>query len=108
MALVGISEDELYRPVADYLAAQGYSVQREVQGCDLIATCSDELIAVELKLRFGLSVRVQAVERQEAVDSVYIAISRPKRGIRDWRLHSYLHLLRRLELGLVLVECLLG
>lgn len=100
-----MSETELYRPVADYLVAQGYSVQGEVRGCDLTATRSDELVAVELKLRFGLSVLAQAVERQKAVDSVYIAIPRPKHGIRNRRLHSYLHLLRRLELGLILVRC---
>lgn len=100
-----MSESDLYRPVADYLVAQGYSVQGEVRGCDLTATRADELVAVELKLRFGLSVIVQAVERQKAVDSVYIAVPRPKGGLRSPQLRSCLHLLRRLELGLILIDC---
>jgi len=100
---VRLSETDLYRPVADYLTEQGYSVYGEVRDCDLVASRGDELVAVELKLGFCLNLVAQAVERQKAVEAVYVAVPRPKGGVRGRRWRSYLHLLRRLELGLIFV-----
>jgi hypothetical protein len=102
---VRFNETDLYRPIAEYLTAQGYSVYGEVRGCDLAASRGDELVAVELKRGFCLSLIAQAVERQKAIESVYVAVPRPKGGTRGRRWRSYLHLLRRLELGLIFVEC---
>jgi len=96
-------ETELAAPVAAWLAAQGWTVRSEVERCDLVATRGDELVAVELKRRFETSLLVQAVQRQRAVDSVYVAVPRPP-NLRAAGFQGVLHLLRRLELGLLLVS----
>jgi hypothetical protein len=99
-----MDETDLYRPVHDYLAEQGYAVQGEVRKCDVAAVKGDELVIVELKLRLNAEVLAQAAQRQQITDSVYVAIPRPK-AIRSWRTRSrgMLYLLKRLELGLMLV-----
>lgn len=100
-----IREEALYRPVADFLAARGYTVRGEVRDWDISAVRGDELVAVELKRSITLALLEQAVQRQKAADAVYVAVPRPPARIypnsRAWRRHS--HLLRRLELGLILV-----
>lgn len=97
-------ETELYAPVRRYLAEQGYAVRSEVMGCDITATRDDELVVVEMKLRFGVDLLIQAIQRQKVADAVYVAIPRPD-GLgwtRKWR--GIEHMLRRLELGLILVS----
>ena len=98
-----ICETELYKPVCDYLEALGYKVQGEVAGCDIAALKGDELVVVELKTSFNLKLLTQAVKRQRAADSVYVAIPRPRGGAwtSGWR--DMCMLLRRLELGLITV-----
>jgi len=96
-------ETDLYRPLADYLAAQGYTVRGEVKDCDLVATRGDQLVVVELKCKFSTQLLVQAARRQRAADCVYVAVPRPKARQRcQWR--GIAHLLRRLELGLIWVS----
>ncbi len=99
-----IHETDLYKPVRDYLEAQGYQVQGEVNGCDLAAIMDDELIVVELKTSFNLKLLSQAVKRQRATDSVYVAIPKPKGGKRTAAWGDMCMLLRRLELGLITVS----
>ena len=100
-----IAETDLYRPVHDYLVAQGYTVRSEVKNCDIAAVRGDDLIIIELKRNFGIALLAQAVQRQKITDSVYVAVPRPSnkqkwmaqtRGVRA--------ILRRLELGLILVS----
>jgi hypothetical protein len=95
------AETDLYRPIRDYLIAQGYTVRSEVHGCDIAATKGDDLIVVEMKRRFGAPLLVQATKRQRISDSVYVALpsDAARRGWEDTK-----HLLRRLELGLMLVS----
>lgn len=99
-----LREEDLYAPVQSYLVRLGYTVRGEVKNWDITAVRGGELIAVELKCSMNLTLLVQATQRQRAADSVYVAIPRPKGGIhtRPWR-HTC-HLLRRLELGLILVS----
>jgi len=101
-----VREADLYPPVADFLAARGYSVRAEVKGWDVTAVKGDELIAVELKRAVNLALLEQAAQRQRAADGVYIAVPRPPSKVyprsRSWRRRS--HLLKRLELGLILVD----
>jgi hypothetical protein len=101
--MVNIRETELYGPVRDYLVAQGYTVRGEVKGCDITAVKGDDLIVVELKRSFSTALLVQATRRQRLADSVYVALLRPAaRKLRtDWR--GFMHLLRRLELGLIFI-----
>ena len=100
---VQLKETHLYRPVHDYLEAQGYSVRSEVNGCDITATKDDELVIVELKLAFSTSLLVQAAQRQRITEAVYIALPKPSAKERRARWRGILHLLRRLELGLIFV-----
>lgn len=98
-----IHETDLYRPVHDYLEALGYNVQGEVKGCDMAAIRGDELVIVELKTSFNLKLLSQAVKRQRAADSVYVAVPRPGEGARTAGWRDMCMLLRRLELGLITV-----
>lgn len=100
-----IAETDLYRPVADYLADQGYTVQGEVRQCDIAAVRGSELIIVELKLRLSAEAIAQAARRQRVADQVWVAIHKPPR-VASWRKRcaDLLFLLRRLELGLLLVS----
>lgn len=99
-----LHETDLYKPVKDYLEAQGYQVQGEVNGCDLVAIMEDDLIAVEMKTSFNLKLLVQAVKRQRAADSVYVAVPKPKGGNRTSAWRDMCMLLRRLEIGLITVD----
>ena len=98
------TESDLYDPVANYLRGLGYEVRGEVRSIDLVAIHGDELVAVELKLRMSLELILQAVERQRTADSVYVAVAARKSGppLRNHR--RIRRLLRRLELGLILVH----
>jgi len=96
-----LTESALHRPISAYLAAQGYTVRSEVADCDITAAKGDELVVIELKRRFSTALLIQATRRQRITDSVYVALPRPKWD-RTW--YGAMHLLRRLELGLILVS----
>jgi hypothetical protein len=99
-----ITETDLDQPVREYLEALGYTVRSEVNHCDLVATRDDQVIIVELKSGFNATLLMQAVKRQRMTDLVYIVIPQPKRGrfSRHWK--DLCHLVRRLELGLMVVK----
>ncbi|MGI6668085.1 MAG: hypothetical protein ACOX4M_01085 [Acetivibrionales bacterium] len=99
-----IREADIYDPVREYLESLGYQVQAEVKGCDLSAIKGDELVIVELKTSFNLKLLIQAVKRQRAADSVYVAVPFPKGGKRTAAWRDMCMLLRRLELGLITVR----
>ena len=99
-----IKETDLYPPVREYLTNLGYTVHSEVKDCDLTAVRGGELVVVELKRSFNASLLMQATQRQKVADSVYVAIPRPPRGPRSESWRGMVHLLRRLELGLILVS----
>lgn len=98
-------ETDLYRPVHDYLVKQGYTVRSEVRHCDIAAVKGDDLIVIELKRAIGITLLAQAIERQKITDSVYVAVPRPA-NMRRWmgQTKSVQALLRRLEIGLILVS----
>ncbi len=101
-----IIEADLYKPVHDYLIKQGYNVKAEVLHCDIIAVKDDELMVIELKRNLNLSLLIQAANRQKFTDSVYVAIaSRPDKAMPK-NFKGACHLLKRLELGLILVTLL--
>lgn len=99
-----IRESDLSRPLRTFLEANGYSVRSEVMSCDMVATKDDEIVVIELKRSLTLQLLAQAAQRQRITDSVYVAVPAPKKSIhvREWR--KLTHLLRRLELGLILVD----
>ncbi|AFG37328.1 DUF2161 family putative PD-(D/E)XK-type phosphodiesterase [Spirochaeta africana] len=104
-ALHSLRETELYPPVQEYLCSLGYQVVGEAAGCDIAAWHGNELVAIELKSAINLKLILQAVERQESCDSVYLAVPVVGSGYpANYR--AKLRLIKRLELGLLLVRFL--
>jgi hypothetical protein len=101
---VKILEEDLFKPVSDFLINEGYTVRSEVNYCDIAAIKNEELVVVELKKHLSVELLAQAVKRQKAADSVYIAVPKPKRMVGSSKWNDICHLIRRLELGLILVS----
>ncbi len=97
-------EVDLYKPVKDYFTAEGYDVYGEVNDCDVVAVKEEELIIVELKLRLNLDLVMQATKRQRLSDQVIVAIPKPKFSFRSQKWRDICYLMRRLEVGLLLVS----
>ncbi|MCG8454011.1 MAG: DUF2161 family putative PD-(D/E)XK-type phosphodiesterase [Spirochaetales bacterium] len=95
-------ETELYPPLRNHLMNHGYEVRGEVGKCDIGAVKGSELIVVEMKLRPSLGLLSQAVERQDYADAVYVAL--PGKPGRSATTKGFLRLIRRLGLGLLVVE----
>lgn len=100
----GLRETDLYGPLRDYLVGNGYTVRSEVKGCDVAATKGDELIVLEMKTSLNLAVIAQAVERQRSADSAYVVVPHPGKRIKTDGWRSALNVLKRLELGLILIS----
>jgi hypothetical protein len=71
-----------------------------------VALKDDELVIVELKLSLTVDLLMQATKRQKLTDQVYIAIPKPKYKMNSKKWHDLCHLLKRLELGLIIVSFL--
>jgi hypothetical protein len=97
-------ESDLYAPVKAYLQAQDWEVKAEVSGCDAVAMRDGRLLAVEMKLTLNLDVLLQAVGRQRIADAVYIAVPKKPGAMRTQRWRDTLELLKRLNLGLLVVS----
>lgn len=99
-----IREEELSKPITDFFLNKGYTVRCEVNSCDIAAVKEEELIVIELKKSLTVDLLLQAVKRQKISDLVYIAIPKPKKltGRGKWR--DICHLIKRLEIGLILVS----
>jgi len=104
MTVTKPSETDLYAPIRDLLERQGYVVRGEVEGCDITATKGEDLIVVELKLRFSVDLLAQASDRLRVTDSVYVAIPKPSADVRGRKWRRNRALLRRLEVGLLVVD----
>lgn len=102
-----VRESDLYQPVRDFLAAQGYSVKAEVGGCDVTAVRGGMFVVVELKPTASLRLLMQAVSRLDAADAVYVAVPFDAPAARRERT-SFTRLLRLLGLGLLLVDAASG
>lgn len=98
-----LSETTLYNPVRSYFESMGFTVNSEVINCDVTAIKENILIIVELKTNLNLDVILQAVQRQKLTDLVYIAVPKKNKILFTKRWRNICHLLRRLELGLLLV-----
>ncbi|HEY3416210.1 MAG TPA: DUF2161 family putative PD-(D/E)XK-type phosphodiesterase, partial [Armatimonadota bacterium] len=99
------AETHLYPPVATFLTTQGYTVRGEVRHCDVVGVRGDEVVVVELKLALNLALVAQAVRRQAITPSVYVAVPRPpNKGKWLRRMRGELAVLRRLEIGVLLVS----
>jgi hypothetical protein len=97
-------EADLHEPLAVYLQGQGYTVHAEVRNCDLVARKGEELLVVELKQRMSLALLVQATARKEITESVYVAVPVPPGRKTPPNFKGVKQLLRRLEIGCILVD----
>ncbi|MGM0876910.1 MAG: DUF2161 domain-containing phosphodiesterase [Bacillota bacterium] len=99
-----LQEVDLYKPIQKYFLREGYEVYGEVKDCDMAAVKGDELVIIELKLTLSVDLLIQATKRQRLTDIVYIAIPKPKYRLNSKRWTDKCHLVRRLELGLIVVS----
>lgn len=95
-------EADLYGAIKDYFEENGYQVKGEVNSCDVVCLKEDFIVIVEMKTKLNLEVILQAVQRQKLDAIVYIAV--PKEPKKKGRYKEILDLLKRLELGLLLVR----
>lgn len=99
-----LSETDLYAPVKAHLEAAGYAVKGEVGPADVMGVAGDEVVLVELKVGFSLTLLQQAVARQKITDAVYVAVPR-WRGRAGWKaFKGNVDLCRRLGLGVLSVR----
>ncbi|MBS4174417.1 DUF2161 family putative PD-(D/E)XK-type phosphodiesterase [Bacillus sp. FJAT-49736] len=101
-----IYEADLYEPIRKLFVQEGYEVNGEVKDCDITAVKDEELIIVEMKRNLTVELLIQAAKRQRLTDQVYIAIPKPKYKMYSKKWHDMCHLLKRLELGLIVVSFL--
>lgn len=97
-------ERDLYAPVKACLQALGWEVKAEIEGCDAAAMKDGKLLAVEMKLSLNLDVLLQAVGRQRIADAVYVAVPKKPAAMRLRRWRDTLELLKRLNIGLLVVS----
>lgn len=99
-------ETALYGPIKQYFEDQGFVVRGEVNGCDLVAVRNQDVIVVEMKSSFNLTLVLQGIDRQQLGGTVYLAIdrARSRRPARRWR--NIQRLCGQLGLGLITVDLL--
>ena len=99
-----MAETDLFEPIKLYLESHGYKVDAEVRNCDVVATKDEDLIIIELKTSINMKLLIQATQRQAISNSVYVAIPEPKNKLR---FKDTKYLLKRLELGLLIILSLI-
>jgi hypothetical protein len=107
MAARRMAEADLYGPIKRYLEAQGYDVKGEIGPCDVVAVRGNEgPVVIELKERLTLALLLQAVDRLDVSDAVYVAFPVGGGQTTSWqaRRKQVVSLLRRLGLGLLTVS----
>lgn len=102
---MNLKETDLHEPVKNWLELQNCVVRSEVMSIDMMGLYQENfIIAVELKLKLNLEVINQAVERQSIADLVYIAVAHDFKAVETKRYKMTLLTLKRLNLGLLLVN----
>lgn len=96
-----MKETELYPLLKSYFEKSGFRVQAEVNNVDIVAVKEDLMIIVEMKTQLNLKLIYQGCQRQKVSDNVYLAV--PKINNKK-TLKERLHVLRRLNLGLLEVD----
>ncbi len=100
-----LKETDLHDPVKNWLKAQGCEVKTEVKSIDMMGLYQDDfIIAIELKLKLNLEVINQCVERQGIADLTYIAVIHDYKVVETKRFKMTLLTLKRLNIGLLLVN----
>ncbi|RYH03801.1 hypothetical protein EU805_00050 [Salipiger sp. IMCC34102] len=94
-------ESDLYPPLKSYFEGLGFEVKGEVGPADLVAWRGEEVVVVELKLGFSLTLFHQAMDRLALTDDVYVAVPA---GGRAKAFAANVKLARRLGLGVISVR----
>jgi len=98
-------EKDMYPIIQSYLINQGYDVKAEVMHADIVAKKDDVILIVEMKTALTTSLIYQGLKREHLTDYVYLAIPRPTtKVLRSTLFHEKKTIIRRLELGLMLVD----
>lgn len=100
--MANLKEADLYPLLKGWLEANGYVVHAEVGDCDIAARKGDELVLIEMKRAINLDLLLQVTRRQKTHASVYAAVPAP--AVHDKRWRALQNLLKRLEVGLLLVR----
>lgn len=103
-----MKETDLYPPVKAHLEALGYAVKGEIGPADVMGLRGDEMVVVELKKGFSLTLFHQGIARLAVCDCVYVAVAKGKG--RPWlkSLRENLRMARRLGLGVMAVDIVAG
>ena len=99
-------ESDMSAPLTHYLEIQGYRVNCEVKHCDMTAIRGDEIVVIELKLAMSLRFLYQSLLRKHITDSVYLALPVEGGSAFPPEFRNLKSLLKRLEMGLILVRFL--
>lgn len=99
-----MEEKSLFEPIKRLLEDQGFIVKGEVKDIDMLALKDEIMLAVELKTNITLKLIYQAIERFKICDKVYLGIPNEAMKSHHKSLKSFLLLLRRLNLGLIIVK----
>lgn len=98
------NEAEMYKPIKKLLESLGYTVRGEVKNCDIVAMQDENMIVIEMKRSFNMTVLYQAMDRKALTSNVYVAIPRPK-NYRNKNTQMMIKVLKGLGLGLIAVAC---
>jgi len=93
-------EKDLYHPIKSFFEAQGYVVKGEVKGCDMALVRGNEVVVVELKKTFNMTLLYQAIDRKKISNKVFVAI--PRHVFAGKKGHI-LDILEGLKIGLITV-----
>jgi hypothetical protein len=100
-------ETTLYPPIKGFLEAAGYVVKGEIGGCDVVGVREgdpDVVVVCELKLSFNLELILQAVDRANISDEVWIAARVSARGKGRESDRRFRDLCRKLGIGMLSVS----
>ena len=98
-------EQDMFEDIKDHLVQLGYKVKAEVLNTDITAVKNDEIIIIEMKSTLTTRLMYQGCKRQRICDYVYIAIQKPTtRVLKSTQFKEKIHLVRRLNLGLIFVD----
>ena len=99
MTKVTIKETDLFAPLQTLFTQAGYQVNAEVASFDVVLSKDKELIIIECKLSFNMTLLYQAMGAQAVADFVYVAIPVPPAN----KQHKIAQIAKNMGLGLVLV-----
>ena len=92
-------ETDLFPPIQTLFTQAGYHVNAEVASFDVVLSRGEELIIIECKLGFNMTLLYQGMNAQKVADFVYIAVPYPA----EKKVHNMIQVARNMGLGLIFV-----